>query len=648
MPNQDEERLVVLLEARIRDLEKNMAKASGVTAKTYREMSLGSKRATKNMEQDMVRSTTRINQALAQTSTKIGAFGKAAIGGFIGGLVAGGIAGVVNQVRDVANAVAEVGDQAKMAGVDVKSFQELKFVAEQNRIGVDALTDGLKELNLRADEFILTGKGSSAEAFQRLGYGAEELKKKLEDPSALFTEIIGKLGKFEKAAQIRISDELFGGSAGEKFVQLIDQGEAGIRDTIKAANDLGIVMDDQLIERAAEIDRRFNAIANTVGTALKSAIVSAADSLMEFIDGFRDFQNQMSSTLQNKQADFGMRRIDLENERLALRGGDGLSSTASDLGFGDSRAPINAERLAEIDEQLEDLARQEAEIVDVLSKRVGRMNRTGNDTWTPPPATAAGSGSKGSRSSSASATERERQAIKDLIKELEEELALSGKTDAEKRAASASRQAGAAATEEERQKIISLNEALYQTEDANRRAQGAADFFANSAYDAFSDLIPKINTGNAALDRFVNTLIEAVAQAALLGSGPLAGLGGNSGGGGLFGALFGGLKLFSFDGGGSTGNGPRVGGVDGKGGFPAIVHPRETIVDHTRSRSSQGGHVTADVRVSVDNNGNLQAYVERVSKTEAGKSSAEVIRRVPGMIDQRTSDKQSRRTRADR
>ena len=34
-----------------------------------------------------------------------------------------------------------------------------------------------------------------------------------------------------------------------------------------------------------------------------------------------------------------------------------------------------------------------------------------------------------------------------------------------------------------------------------------------------------------------------------------------------------------YDGGGFTGAGIRAGGVDGKGGFPAILHPNETVVD---------------------------------------------------------------------
>jgi hypothetical protein len=44
--------------------------------------------------------------------------------------------------------------------------------------------------------------------------------------------------------------------------------------------------------------------------------------------------------------------------------------------------------------------------------------------------------------------------------------------------------------------------------------------------------------------------------------------------------------LESYDNGGYTGNGPRSGGLDGKGGFMAIMHPRETVVDHTKSQQA--------------------------------------------------------------
>lgn len=51
-------------------------------------------------------------------------------------------------------------------------------------------------------------------------------------------------------------------------------------------------------------------------------------------------------------------------------------------------------------------------------------------------------------------------------------------------------------------------------------------------------------------------------------------------------------SLFSFDGGGYTGSGARAGGMDGKGGFLAMMHPNETVIDHNKSGSGGVTYVT--------------------------------------------------------
>jgi hypothetical protein len=53
----------------------------------------------------------------------------------------------------------------------------------------------------------------------------------------------------------------------------------------------------------------------------------------------------------------------------------------------------------------------------------------------------------------------------------------------------------------------------------------------------------------------------------------------------------------SFNGGGYTGNGARAGGLDGKGGRMAMIHPRETILDHTKGQG-QGVTVVQNINVS--------------------------------------------------
>lgn len=67
----------------------------------------------------------------------------------------------------------------------------------------------------------------------------------------------------------------------------------------------------------------------------------------------------------------------------------------------------------------------------------------------------------------------------------------------------------------------------------------------------------------------------------------------------VVGAIGGIGSLLGFEGGGYTGMGARAGGVDGRGGFPAILHPNETVVDHTKGGGMGGGVTTAEINFNV-------------------------------------------------
>ncbi len=225
----------------------------------------------------------------------------------------------------------------------------------------------------------------------------------------------------------------------------------------------------------------------------------------------------------------------------------------------------------------------------------------------------------------------EAEAVRRLIAELEFEHSLLRVTDEQRRAAIVSREAGAAATDEERARIIALNEALHQERDALERNEEAMEEFGNFALDGVSMLTDAINTGNDALDQFLQTLnIMAVAQAALLGEGPLAKLFG--GGSGILGSLFGGgfkantTASAFFTSGFSSG----TANTGGQRGQPrGIVHGQEAVIPLPSggrvpvqlqgggqgSGGSQPVQVSVDVGVSVDTDGNLQAYVKNVAQT---------------------------------
>jgi len=270
--------LVVDIEARIDKLEKGLKKANVAQSKSASAMEKRAQQSADRLRNTYADAANGIGTSFGRLQSSVSSFvAGGGIGAIAGAGVVAGITAVGASVRGVTRSLAEMGDMAQRAGVGVEEFQQWKFVAEQNRIGVDQMVDGLKELSLRADEFIQTGSGPGAEAFARLGLGAQDLARQLQDPSELMLEIIGRMEGMDRAAQIRIADEVFGGAGGERFVELIDQGEAGIRETMNRARELGLVMDADVIARAEELDRKFGEITARVGNLFQRIVVGAVE-----------------------------------------------------------------------------------------------------------------------------------------------------------------------------------------------------------------------------------------------------------------------------------------------------------------------------------------------------------------------------------
>ena len=74
--------------------------------------------------------------------------------------------------------------------------------------------------------------------------------------------------------------------------------------------------------------------------------------------------------------------------------------------------------------------------------------------------------------------------------------------------------------------------------------------------------------------------------------------------------------LEEYQGGGFTGYGSRTGGIDGRGGFPAILHPNETVIDHTRGGAGMGVNITYNIQ-AFDSKDTLAAITENAPTISA-------------------------------
>lgn len=340
--------LVVDIEARIDKLERGLRRANRAQGNSATAM-----------ERRARQSADKINSTYGGMAGGIEKAFKRIGPGLIAGLSIGAITAAASQIGSVVKGVAELGDQAKRAGVSVQALQEMKFVGDQNRIGIDQMVDGLKEMNLRADEFVTTGAGSASESFKRLGFDAASLARKLENPSDLFLELIDRMGELDTAAQIRVSDELFGGGAGERFAELVGKGKDALSATIQEAHATGAVMDAELIAKAQELDRRWAALQSRTSTFFRTFAVEAADAAVKI------------ATL----------RSDTDDLFRSAQQADGLlgPGVVAELDATTGAADQNAEAIGRLRQQYETLSDQSVALAPSLESAAIQLRAFGED-----------------------------------------------------------------------------------------------------------------------------------------------------------------------------------------------------------------------------------------------------------------------------
>ncbi len=143
----------------------------------------------------------------------------------------------------------------------------------------------------------------------------------------------------------------------------------------------------------------------------------------------------------------------------------------------------------------------------------------------------------GGRVASISDAEREKQAVIDLIAQLEFERSLIGMTAVEREKANALRRAGSAATDEQREKIGQLVEATYNENAALQAQQQAYRELEQIGMNAINSIADAFKDGKLDANEMINIVIQLIQQLMTMKS-----LGGGMG---LFGGLFGGGGISS-------------------------------------------------------------------------------------------------------
>ena len=544
----------------------------------------------------------------------------------VGVLGAGGLTLLVRQSLLATDALSKT---ASKIGTTTEALSGLQYAGKLTGVEVNVMNMALQRFSRRASE-AAQGTGEAKNAIRELGIDARELVKLPLDERMLVLADAFQ-GVQSESDKLRIAFKLFD-SEGAALVNTLSQGRGALAEMLGEAKALGVVMSSEAAQGVEDANDEFlklNSIFKGIldqttaalAPALKFIVESISKSLVKFGEaqgGFAEIGKKIATNLVNGFRIAGetiiegingiidavnrVKRFNLsfkveaaqgnirslsKNVRLAQKAVQQLQEQANG-----TRQAVDFDVWFEygrnIDQAREALASNTQELETAL-QTLARLKSGINEI---DPLTL-----EGITGFTSSEIEKFFSGLTNSIKEVNLELGkppVSGDGNI---------------VNKYLESLEQLNRQLPQSEDlvssfANNTMNSFTTGFTNAITGAekFSDAIR--NMAKNVIDDLIRMAIQYYITQRIFGaivgafSPAPKGMDGTTAGPRT------GPQVPDFNGGGFTGYGARAGGVDGKGGFPAILHPNESVIDHTKGGDSgitivQNINVTTGVQQTV-------------------------------------------------
>ena len=509
--------------------------------------------------------TAQFNAGLKASQASLAKFGKTVAVGFAAVATAAAAAGAAMGVAvkgaiDTADALSK---SAQKIGVTTEALSRLKYAADFSDVSLEQLTGGLGRLSKTMLDVAGGSKGPAATAFKALGIAVTDAAGNLRNSDAVFADIAARFAQMEDGStKTALAISLFGKS-GAELIPLLNSGADGLAAMAAESDKLGLTISTTTGKAAEKFNDTLTKIGSILGGVVNKVMEAALPALQSLADTlaspqFAEAAATLATTLVSAFDAVVQAVVATTN---AIQGFlDWLNGMGGPTP-GNGAPLINGLLPGEKANFADRIRNAGAMDNDYLASRDQQIAYTGF-----------GFGSDGK------INVQKPVATKPFVPVIE-----------------GAKNAKAAVTD-----------LMAGVDDAQPKVENFAKTIGDSLAGAFSSFADSVLSGVPAVEALSDVLGDLGKQ--LLNSAISNFFGGLFGG-----TLFGGnafatasnpfagtnlLNAGSFAGGGYTGMAPRSGGLDGMGGFPAILHPNETVVDHSAGQSLSGG--TSRVLVQID------------------------------------------------
>lgn len=187
----------------------------------------------------------RVNEKQWATGDRVISGVKKAVGAFLAVKTVQAVGNVISEITDLGGHLA---DASQKTGVASQTLQEYGYAAGLAGSSLDDVIGALGKLNKGLGEAAATGKGPAADGLHALGISMQDPAVKAGNLDGVLLSIADKFAKLpDGPKKVKAAMDLFGKS-GADLIPMLNAGADGLKVLKKEANDLGIVLDQDMVK----------------------------------------------------------------------------------------------------------------------------------------------------------------------------------------------------------------------------------------------------------------------------------------------------------------------------------------------------------------------------------------------------------------
>ena len=201
-------------------------------------------------------------------------------------------------VQQTMESTQQLKHQADIAGVNVKTFQELSYAASQLGASESNTRDAMKEFNMRLAEFVRLGEGPAKDAYNALNVSQEKAQRMLQDTDKAFMGMLDRLKELDKVKRMELADKIFGGQGAEAVISMIAAGADKVKGLRQEAEKFGLILSKETIQKSNEAYRSLQKLTTQIKVAFTKAVAAIVPQLKAIAEKIRPIVQAISDWIE--------------------------------------------------------------------------------------------------------------------------------------------------------------------------------------------------------------------------------------------------------------------------------------------------------------------------------------------------------------